>query len=105
VNEQDLELYRHASVFERVISLYGIATTKDAMRERILELLFYAIEIGGSQILATRAGILTWLKVHGMMKGPNREVVAQLLHLVESRCDLKQLEGWKGIRVSPLASE
>lgn len=80
------------------MSLYGIATTNDAMRERILELLFRASEVGGSQILATRAGVLTWLEAQKMMKGPNQAVVDALFHLIESRCDPKQLEDWKGTK-------
>lgn len=96
IENKDLELYRYASVFERAMSLYDVAGTKDAMRERILELIFRAIEVGGGQMLVTRAGILTWLKIRGSALSSDQPLIHELLRQIGLHCSSDQLGEWKG---------
>lgn len=66
------------------------------MRELILELIFRAIEVGGSQILATRAAILNWLQVQKSRHRSDQPLTRGMLELVQSHCTPEQLEDWKG---------
>ncbi|EPS32349.1 hypothetical protein PDE_07309 [Penicillium oxalicum 114-2] len=59
----DMEIYRRANVFERILSLYQSPSLNDAARRKILHILYRAAQVGGSTTLITRAGVISWIHI------------------------------------------
>ena len=60
---QDLEIYRRANVFERILSLYQSPTLNSAARRKILHIIYRAAQVGGSTTLITRAAVISWIQI------------------------------------------
>lgn len=60
---QDMEVYRRANVFERILSLYQSPSLNESARRKILHIVYRAAQVGGSTTLITRAAVMSWLQV------------------------------------------
>ncbi|KAJ5894234.1 hypothetical protein N7495_005925 [Penicillium taxi] len=61
-SQADLEVYRRAHVFERILALYQSPTLTVAARRNILHIVYRAAQVGGSTTLITRAAIISWIQ-------------------------------------------
>ncbi|KAK2875018.1 hypothetical protein FQN49_001860 [Arthroderma sp. PD_2] len=61
-SETDMDIYRRAGVFERLLSLYSSPALTAGLRKKILHLVYRVCEIGGSTTLLTRAAALSWVQ-------------------------------------------
>ncbi|EME41027.1 hypothetical protein DOTSEDRAFT_110593, partial [Dothistroma septosporum NZE10] len=90
----DLDIMRRGDVFEKALALWhspGAAVHKH-IRERILELVHRATRLpGGSDVLATRTGALSWLDV-AAQSGETRS--SSLRSLVKQTCSPERLKTW-----------
>ncbi|KAL4821447.1 ribosome 60S biogenesis N-terminal-domain-containing protein [Aspergillus spinulosporus] len=60
--EQDMEIYRRANVFERVLSFYDSPGAGFSAKKKILHLVYRSTQVHGSTTLITRAGIISWIQ-------------------------------------------
>ena len=60
---EDLNMYRQAKVFERVLSWSVSPGVPRKTKMGILELIYRAAKVDGNMTMATRAGILSWLEI------------------------------------------
>lgn len=90
----DLDVLRRGDVFEKAMALWtspGAASHK-FIRERALELLFRATCVeGGSNVLVTRSGVLSWLESIAITEG---DVAKKLKERVLETCDAGRFEAW-----------
>ncbi|PLB42204.1 NPA1/URB1 family protein [Aspergillus candidus] len=70
--EADMEIYRRANVFERILAFYESPGTGFAARRKILHIIYRATQVGGSTTLITRAGIIGWVQGQ-ILTGPAKE--------------------------------
>jgi nucleolar pre-ribosomal-associated protein 1 len=96
---QDMEIFRARNIFERVLALYTLPTSRKAAREKILKLISRAIAIGGSTTLVTRAGILDWLQVQLGRADGNEAMLHALRTHLEKRYDADKVAAWSGGRL------
>ncbi|KAM5476077.1 hypothetical protein MauCBS54593_000760 [Microsporum audouinii] len=61
-SELDMDIYRRAGVFERLLSLYSSPALTTGLRKKILHLVYRVCEVGGSTTLVTRAAALSWVQ-------------------------------------------
>ena len=90
-----MELYRKANVFERTLSLYSSPHVASQARTKVLQIMYRAIQVGGSMTLITRVGILSWLDIQLTEVGSDAAVLLALKALVENSCDRQEVDGWK----------
>ncbi|OQE31505.1 hypothetical protein PENSTE_c001G05292 [Penicillium steckii] len=62
-SKEDMEIYRRANVFERILSLYQSSSIGTEARKKILHIIYRAAQVGGSTTLITRAAIISWIQV------------------------------------------
>ncbi|KAL4993760.1 ribosome 60S biogenesis N-terminal-domain-containing protein [Aspergillus recurvatus] len=60
--ERDMEIYRRANVFERVLSFYDSPGAGFSAKKKILHLVYRSTQVQGSTTLITRAGIISWIQ-------------------------------------------
>ncbi|KAL6235628.1 hypothetical protein BDW75DRAFT_208924 [Aspergillus navahoensis] len=60
--ERDMEIYRRANVFERVLSFYNSPGAGFSAKKKILHLVYRSTQVQGSTTLITRAGIISWIQ-------------------------------------------
>ncbi|KAI9375764.1 ribosome 60S biogenesis N-terminal-domain-containing protein [Aspergillus egyptiacus] len=60
--ERDMEIYRRANVFERVLAFYESPSAGFSAKKKILHLLYRSVQAQGSTTLITRAGIISWIQ-------------------------------------------
>lgn len=95
----DLDILRRGEVFEKVLALWSSpgAAAHRGVRERVEELVWRATCVeGGSNVLVTRSGILSWLGMAG--NGSGGEVSKLLLDKVKEKCDGERVKRWTGLR-------
>ena len=91
-----MELYRKANVFERILSLYCSPQGSTKLRRKVLQVVYRAVQVGGSMTLITRAGILSWLDLQlAVAKGLDTGVIQALKSAVDSSSDSAEIEAWK----------
>ncbi|USW56973.1 Putative nucleolar pre-ribosomal-associated protein [Septoria linicola] len=109
---QDLEVLRKGDqrkgaakkpeVMEMVLAMWTSVGAKriKAIRERIAELVFRAgcVE-GGSDVLVTRSGVLSWLDMVAEEEAGGSGVVAGLKEKLSQTCDKERIGVWKGLKV------
>ncbi|KAI5302201.1 serine/threonine protein kinase, AGC [Ascosphaera pollenicola] len=102
---RDLDIYRRANVFERVLSLYNSPSLTNVLRKEILRLLFRAMQIkGGATTLVTRAGVISWIAAQVSAGDTNREVLKRLAVVLEGRSDREWTKKWSGGHVSKVVA-
>lgn len=87
----DLDVLRRGNVFEKAMALWSSpgAASHKLIRERVLELLFRATCVeGGSNVLVTRSGVLSWLETI------SEDVAKKLRERVLETCDEGRFEAW-----------
>ncbi|KAL4784181.1 ribosome 60S biogenesis N-terminal-domain-containing protein [Aspergillus varians] len=60
--ERDMEIYRRANVFERVLSFYESPGAGFSAKRKILHLLYRCSQVQGGTTLITRAGVISWIQ-------------------------------------------
>lgn len=91
---EDLDVLRRGDVFEKAMALWSSpgAASHKFVRERALELLFRATCVeGGSNVLVTRSGVLSWLESIAATEG---HVAKKLKERVLETCEAGRFEAW-----------
>ncbi|KAI5287665.1 hypothetical protein KEM54_005835 [Ascosphaera aggregata] len=103
---QDLDIYRRANVFERVLSLYNSPLLTKSLRREILGLLFRALQIeGGATTLVTRAGVVSWIAAQVSAGDVHKEVLKRLVLVLDGRCDKEWVKKWSGGQFSKVVAD
>lgn len=89
---EDMDLYRSRSIFERFLALYNTTFSTQAVRYKIVKLMYRAVAVGGTTTLMTRAGFLSWLQAHGKGNG----LLKQLAIKLWQGCDQEKVRDWGG---------
>ena len=92
---QDMELYRRANVFERVLSLYCSPQLSTKLRHKILQVVYRAVQAGGSMTLITRAGVLSWIEIQTSLNAKDMAVLDALKMAMVESSDVAEVEVWK----------
>jgi len=95
-SNRDMELYRCAKVFERVLSLYNSSALIEPLRKKILHLIFRACEVGGSTTLLTRSGVLSWIQSQVASTDPYGNILRRLADHIYNACDDVWIDRWSG---------
>ena len=91
-----MELYRKANVFERILSLYTSPQISVKIQHKIIQVVYRAIQVGGSMTLITRAGILSWIDIQlAVTRGQDTGVFQALKSAIEGSIDRMEVEAWK----------
>jgi nucleolar pre-ribosomal-associated protein 1 len=91
-----MELYRKANVFERILSLYASPQISAKIQHKIIQVVYRAIQAGGSMTLITRAGILSWIDIQlAVTRGQDTGVFQALKSAIEGSIDRMEAEAWK----------
>ncbi|KKK17770.1 hypothetical protein P175DRAFT_0498459 [Aspergillus ochraceoroseus IBT 24754] len=93
----DMDIYRRANVFERVLAFYDSPSAGFSAKRRILHLLFRATQVQGSTTLITRAGIISWIQsqLPGVSGRDESTLTAMAQSLYESS-DQDRAAKWSG---------
>ncbi|CAG8427865.1 unnamed protein product [Penicillium salamii] len=93
--EADMEVYRRANVFERLLSLYQSPTIGPAARRKILHIVYRGAQVGGSTTLITRSGIISWIQIQAAEAGEKEHAqLAALAHALYDKCDRQRVDAW-----------
>lgn len=105
-NSRDLDIYRRANVFERMLSLYNSPSLTNALKKEILRLLFRAMQVeGGATTLVTRAGVVSWIAAQISAGDPNKDILRRLAIVLEGRSDKEWVKKWSGGHVSKVVAD
>ena len=91
-----MEIYRRCGAFERFLSFYSSPHISQALRKKIIRLIFRATYVGGSTTLLTRAGILSWIQDQVALKDPHTGILKLLLERLCKTCDHERIADWSG---------
>lgn len=93
---QDMDIYRRANVFERVLALYDSTAVGSAKRQ-IQHILYRASQVGGSTTLITRAAAISWIQAQ-MPSASSKEasVLAAIAQQLYDSCDQERIDKWSG---------
>ena len=97
----DIDMLRRGGVFEKVMALYSspAAVRVKGLQGTVLELMYRATCVpGGSDVLITRAGVLSWLR---MLDGKD-EMIGLMREEVLRTCDQKRVEQWSSVEFGHL---
>lgn len=96
-NSQDMEVYRRANVFERVLSFYESPSAGFSAKRRILHLLYRSTQVGGSTTLVTRAAVVSWIQGQIVaVNGRDASTISALAHAISQSSDQERLDKWSG---------
>jgi nucleolar pre-ribosomal-associated protein 1 len=91
-----MELYRKANVFERILSLYTSPQVSTKIQHKIIQVVYRAVQVGGSMTLITRAGVLSWIDIQlAVTKGQDTGVLLALKSAIDGSIDRMEVEAWK----------
>jgi len=100
----DLEMYRRAGVWERILGLYDSAQCTRGARRKVLGILWRAMGIGengeGKGMLVRRAGVVRWfrLKKAGLKEGDEERVMLEALMMeMEGVEATEEVSRWKRV--------
>lgn len=92
--EQDLEIYRRANVFERLLSLYNSPTLAASAKRKILHIVYRATQVGGSTTLVTRAAIISWIQSQIAGLDNHDLTIKALVSAVHNTADHDRINRW-----------
>ncbi|KAJ5496440.1 Nucleolar pre-ribosomal-associated protein 1 N-terminal [Penicillium fimorum] len=93
--EADMEVYRRANVFERILSLYQSPTLVPGARQKILHIVYRAAQVGGSTTLITRSGVISWIQIQAAEADAKEAAqLAALARALYEKCDRGRVDGW-----------
>lgn len=96
-SKADMEVFRRANVFERILSLYQSPSVNDAIRRKILHIIYRAAQVGGSTTLITRAGIISWIQVQAAeAEGEGTALLSALARALYETSDRERVDAWSG---------
>lgn len=91
---QDLEIYRRANVFERLLSLYNSPTLATSAKRKILHVIYRATQVGGSTTLVTRAATISWIQSQIAGLDNNDLTIKALANAVHDTADHDRINKW-----------
>lgn len=89
-----MEIFRTRNMFERVLALYCTPFASNALRERIVRLVWRATFVEGSTTLITRSGVMGWLQAQIVMKNRNAALLKRLLGRLYETCANDRVNEW-----------
>ena len=90
-----MELYRRANVFERILSLYQSPSLNATVRRKILQIIYRAVQVGGSTTLITRAAIISWIQVQVTeVDGEEASLFSALACALYEKSDRDRVNAW-----------
>ena len=96
-----MERYQRCNVIERLVSLAASRSLPAHFKEKIIQLLYRSTFLGGSTVLITRCGLLSWIK--GEMELPahkpnpeQRQLLSSLAVRLYKSSDMKHIDDWCG---------
>ncbi|KAJ9230258.1 hypothetical protein DTO169E5_8493 [Paecilomyces variotii] len=92
--ESDLEIYRRANVFERLLSLYNSPTLATSAKRKILHVIYRATQVGGSTTLVTRAATISWIQSQIAGLDNNDLTIKALANAVHDTADHDRINKW-----------
>ncbi|KAJ5489135.1 hypothetical protein N7539_004025 [Penicillium diatomitis] len=96
-SQADMEIYRRANVFERILSLYQLPTLNDTARRKILHIIYRAAQVGGSTTLITRAGVLSWIQIQvAEAEVKEAALLGALARTLHETCNRERVDTWSG---------
>ncbi|WEW57765.1 hypothetical protein PRK78_003232 [Emydomyces testavorans] len=104
-SEKDMDIYRRAGVFERVLSLYNSPSLSDAPRRKILHLVFRVCEVGGSTTLITRAAAISWIESQTSIKDSQSRTLQLLANELNKGCDHEWIDRWSRSALPKIATQ
>ncbi|KAJ5653804.1 hypothetical protein N7490_000807 [Penicillium lividum] len=93
----DMEIYRRANVFERILSLYQSPSLNDSARRKILHIIYRAAQVGGSSTLITRSAVISWIQVQTAElepSGKDAALLAALARALYETSDRERIDTW-----------
>ncbi|KAL4888635.1 ribosome 60S biogenesis N-terminal-domain-containing protein [Aspergillus ambiguus] len=95
--QADMEIYRRANVFERVLSFYESPSIGLPVKRNILHLLYRSTQVKGSTTLITRAGIVSWIQSQvAAVNEKEAAVFAAMTDSLRRSSDQDRLAKWSG---------
>ncbi|KAJ5966147.1 hypothetical protein N7481_012861 [Penicillium waksmanii] len=94
-SKADMEIYRRANVFERILSLYQSSSIGTEARKKILHIIFRAAQVGGSTTLITRAAIISWIEVQiTVANAKEAALLSALARKLYEMSDRERVDAW-----------
>lgn len=94
---QDMDIYRRANVFERVLSFYASPTAGVSSKRKILHLIYRSTQVGGSTTLVTRAAIISWIQSQiVVLNTKDASTITALAHAVYDSSEKERVDTWSG---------
>ncbi|KAL4979503.1 ribosome 60S biogenesis N-terminal-domain-containing protein [Aspergillus desertorum] len=95
--ERDMEIYRRANVFERVLSFYDSPGAGFSAKKKILHLVYRSTQVQGSTTLITRAGIISWIQSQlPAVTGRDAATLTAMAQLLYQSSDHDRTAKWSG---------
>ncbi|KAL4917010.1 ribosome 60S biogenesis N-terminal-domain-containing protein [Aspergillus aurantiobrunneus] len=95
--EKDMEIYRRANVFERVLSFYDSPGAGFSAKRKILHLLYRSIQVQGGTTLVTRAGIISWIQSQlPAVTGRDASTLTAMAQSLYQSSDQDRVAKWSG---------
>ncbi|KLJ07129.1 hypothetical protein EMPG_17381 [Blastomyces silverae] len=94
--KKDMDIYRRANVFERVLSLYNSPSLPDSLRRSIVHLMFRACEVGGSTTLLTRNGAISWIQGQVSVHDSQSDILRAIASELYKKSDHEWIDKWSG---------
>lgn len=93
----DMDIYRRANVFERVLSFYASPTAGVSSKRKILHLIYRSTQVGGSTTLVTRAAIISWIQSQiVVLNTKDASTITALAHAVYDSSEKERVDTWSG---------
>ncbi|PGH02951.1 hypothetical protein AJ79_07488 [Helicocarpus griseus UAMH5409] len=102
--KKDMDLYRRANVFERVLSLYNSPGLTESLRRMILHLMYRACEVDGSTTLLTRAGALSWVQGQVSVQDRQGDILKAIAREMYDKCGHEWIDKWSGSSLPQVAA-
>ena len=97
---EDVGVLRSRNVFEKLLALASSPSAGQAVRERIAQLVYRSICVGGATLLVTSCGLVSWLGVQRSSGMMSQATVDKLARAIEEHMDRAKVEEWAGAQLS-----
>ena len=101
---KDTDLYRSCGVFERAMSFSSSQGLTRPCTEKVIHLLYRCTFTGGSTMLVTRCGVLSWIKGRTAKETSLDSMLSCLVAKILDTCDASRLRAWSGMNANQMAS-
>lgn len=103
--EQDLEIYRRASILERVLAWSAAPSLPNRLRQTVLELVYKASQLDSTNTLVTRVGIISWLDIQCTNHGTARALSSALKEMIKGKVVKDDFTRWTGRAVDEIVQQ